>query len=133
MTKAEQKKLHADPRYRAAKAEWEALRAAIAAFSEKWKGLRAHTEPEHFDVNAYRALRPTRDVIRIQELQRDGWSPCGTIEFETLSRTKINGEYPRSGDSVTRGFYSRRVHPDDLAAIERGELVPATAKKWGAP
>lgn len=150
MNKADEKKLHADPRYRQIMAahawlrgrlaEIEALRQeAIAAFEaaapEGFKHLHNSGADGPRSEYLFNALRPKGDRVR---LGAGIWHREAEAEIENVTAARITlvghrYEFSRGGDQ--RGGHSDRRHivPEDVERINRGELLGWRQKPWGTP
>lgn len=154
MNKADEKKLHADPRYKAIRAAHKALMvmlanldqqaaAAIHAYAQA-TGRPTPVVPSLREKLAldeaalFERLRPRGDRVRLLtwmygnagERPRDG-------DFELVSvtakRATVHGLEFRldTGKAVLRNERVR-IHPDDLARIQSGELKGWRQKAWGS-
>lgn len=150
MNKAEEKRLHKDPRYKARRAAYvemaEKLRAAddaaLAAIREYYSGIgiepsvsakySAGLSPPS-DEALFDLLRPHGAKVR---LVGKGISSTGEVASVTESSVIIGtgakydlvtGERYR----VDRWTPDESIHPEDLARIKSGELKGWRQKKWG--
>ncbi len=147
MNKADEKRLHKDPRYQAHRAAYDVLReklhaadtAALAAIGEYWgaigePGAMPKTYVEQLsppsDEALFRKFRPKGDRVRVTQRS-------GTFEITNVTSKSVflgTEEFSlRDGARCERWSYDTRIHPDDLAKIKAGELKGWRQKKWGAP
>lgn len=147
MSKQDEKRLKKDPRYQriteahatmtariaAAQAEIESAKADFAAAVPDLAGERHWP----IDARAFETLRPRGDMVRVIRSTRGEDVATTDHEVENVTPTqislvgydkpfRIDGKY-RGGDWWT--FY--RIHENDLAHIQAGEVKGWRQKPWG--
>lgn len=151
MNRADEKKLHADPRYRQIMAAHAALRVrldeiealrqeAIAAFEaaapEGFKHLHNNGAYGPSSEHLFDMLRPRGDRVR---LGAGIWHRESEAEIENVTAARITlvghrYEFSRGGDQRGGGHSDRRhISPEDVERINRGELLGWRQKPWGTP
>lgn len=147
MNKADEKRLHKDPRYKANRAAYDVLREklhaadafALAAIVEYFGTLGEPVEspktyvdqyPAPSDEALFRKFRPKGDRVRVTQRS-------GTFEITNVTSKSVflgTEEYSLS-NGARRERWSNHccIHPEDLARIKAGELKGWRQKKWGDP
>ena len=145
MSKADEKALKRHPRYAALLAAHTRMQERIAAAQKEIDAAKEDFQaaapelewlPTHLPVElrAFAALRPKGDTVRVMRLgvagRAHGEEEC-EIENVTATLVTLVGHVKPFRDGRCGGYdTSYRIHEDDLARIQSGELKGWRQKPW---
>ena len=156
MNKVDEKRLKADPRYKEICAGWKWLQDELAHLEERKQNTITSFESAHkigradirvdstgnIDESLFEHLRPRGDKCRVIQIGVAGYERATRdVEIENVTEKRVTfaslyqSDFDKSNGYKRKGHYGdydgAKIHPDDLAKIQSGELKGWRNKEWG--